>query len=234
MIYVMSDLHGYCLDRIKSTLERIGFSDSDYCYVLGDVIDRGFEGVKILRWLMTQPNITLLLGNHEAMMLSCSFLFDEITDESVRNLSATQIQTLSLWTRNGGKTTIDGMQAVPAGARKYIIEFLRESHLYETVSIGDRDFLLTHSGIDNFEPDKKLCDYNVNDFLWARPTLNTRYYDSIITVFGHTPTLLFGYEYDGKPVITDTWIDIDAGAAAGRRPIILRLDDMKYFTMDHL
>ena len=87
MIYVMSDLHGYCLDRIKSTLERIGFSDSDYCYVLGDVIDRGFEGVKILRWLMTQPNITLLLGNHEAMMLSCSFLFDEITDEVLKYIN---------------------------------------------------------------------------------------------------------------------------------------------------
>ena len=44
-----------------------------------------------------------------------------------------------------------------------------------------------------------------------------------------TPTAYYGSEYAGKPVITDTWINIDVGAAGGMPPLLLRLDDMKQF-----
>ena len=50
-----------------------------------------------------------------------------------------------------------------------------------------------------------------------------------MTVFGHTPTVSFGKEYDGKIIKTDTWIDIDAGAGFGREPVLLRLEDMREF-----
>ena len=48
-------------------------------------------------------------------------------------------------------------------------------------------------------------------------------------IFGHTPTFYYGEEYKGKAIVTDTWIDIDTGAAAGLSPMLLRLDDMKEF-----
>ena len=44
MIYVSSDLHGYPLSGFQKLLSRAGFSDSDYLFVLGDVIDRNGDG----------------------------------------------------------------------------------------------------------------------------------------------------------------------------------------------
>lgn len=83
MIYVTSDLHGYPIEKFKKLLKKVDFNDDDFLYVLGDVIDRGEDGIKIIKWLMAQPNAQLLLGNHEAMMLACDFLFDEITEDFI-------------------------------------------------------------------------------------------------------------------------------------------------------
>ena len=80
MIYVASDLHGYPLEKFEKLLENAGFSDDDFLYILGDVIDRGDEGVEILKWLAFQDNAQLILGNHEAMMLACDFLFEEMNN----------------------------------------------------------------------------------------------------------------------------------------------------------
>ncbi len=77
---VFNYYHGYSLEKFKDFLDKVGLRDEDFLYILGDVIDRGHDGVKILKWLMLQPNVELLLGNHEAMMLACDFLFDEITE----------------------------------------------------------------------------------------------------------------------------------------------------------
>ena len=77
MIYAASDLHGYPLDDFLRLLEKAEFGDGDVLYILGDVIDRnGDGGVAMLRWIMTRPNVRLLMGNHEDMLLSCSFLFN--------------------------------------------------------------------------------------------------------------------------------------------------------------
>lgn len=68
MIYVMSDIHG-CLNRYRNVLRQIRLRKDDHLYILGDVIDRGPEGLRILRDTMERGNVTLLLGNHEHMML---------------------------------------------------------------------------------------------------------------------------------------------------------------------
>ena len=47
MIYVMSDLHG-CYDKYIAMLEKINLKYDDTLYILGDVIDRGPDRVKIL------------------------------------------------------------------------------------------------------------------------------------------------------------------------------------------
>ena len=109
MIYVTSDLHGYPLKKIKDMLNRVGFSDDDFLFVLGDVIDRGEDGIKILKWMMSQSNMELIMGNHEAMMLSCEFLFDEITEESISDLTGSKLDLYLNWEQNGARPTINAL-----------------------------------------------------------------------------------------------------------------------------
>ncbi len=45
MIYVTSDLHGYPLNKFLAFLKKAGFTEDDFLFVLGDVIDRGKYGV---------------------------------------------------------------------------------------------------------------------------------------------------------------------------------------------
>ncbi|MBR3275241.1 MAG: metallophosphoesterase [Eubacterium sp.] len=92
-------MHGYPHDAFLALLERAGFSDTDFLYILGDVIDRnGDGGVRTLVWLLSRANVQLLLGNHEAMLLSCRFIFDEITKDSINALSPEKMQILNTWT----------------------------------------------------------------------------------------------------------------------------------------
>lgn len=232
MFYACSDLHGYSLDKFKTFLNKIGFCKQDFLYVIGDVIDRGKDGVKLLKWLMSMPNAQLILGNHEEMMLASSFVFDEITNESIDNLTAEKLIAYSTWITNSGQSTIDALSAIEQSEVKFILEYLQEAPLYETLTVNGKDFVLTHSGLGNFSPDKKLSDYTSEELLWNRPGIEQKYFDDITVVFGHTPTVYYGDEHKGKILFTDTWIDIDVGAGLGSPPAILRLDDMKTFYCD--
>ena len=235
MVYVTSDLHGYPLKDFQKLLDKAAFSDDDFLYVLGDVIDRnGDGGVKMLRWMMGEPNIELMMGNHEALMLGSDFIFEEVTDGMLDGLTETQFETLQVWMRNGADPTIKSLQALhreDPEEFEFLIDFVREAPLAESVSLPGGDFLLTHAGLGNFAPDKPLSAYSAHDLLWHRPTLNEKYYPDIITVFGHTPNWYYG-RHDGRMIRTETWIDIDTGAAGGGSPMLLRLDDLKEFYAD--
>lgn len=229
MIYVISDLHGYPFDKFQELLNKANFSKDDYLFILGDVIDRGMYGTEYLKWLLYQENVELLLGNHEAMLLSCSFLFEEVNEENLQNLTPESLELLANWKDNGAKWTLEGFYVMEQEDRISIIEYLREAPLYEIVSVNEKDFLLTHSGLGGFEEGKKISAYSADELLWNRPKPSDRYYDNMTTIFGHSPTFMYGDEYNGKIIKTDTWINIDVGIGYGYSPVLLRLDDMKEF-----
>ena len=232
MIYVISDLHGYPHNSFLDLLDRAGFGNNDFLYILGDVVDRnGDGGVETLEWLMYRLNVQLILGNHEAMLLACSFVFDEITESSLDALTDEKLDMLTRYQLDGGYETLKAMKKLDKDTQQDILDYLRDCPLYETVSAGGRDFLLVHSGLGNFAPDKKISDYTLDELVWTRPDLTTVYHKDIMTILGHTPTIVYGDEYDGKIIKTDTWIDIDVGAGFGRQPVLLRLDDMKEFRL---
>lgn len=236
MIYVTSDLHGYPLEKYKKLLDNAKFSQDDFLYLLGDVIDRnGDGGVAMLCWLLEQPNVQLILGNHEAMLLSCEFVFDEITEESIQSMTLEKLEMLHHYMSNGGDVTLQTLRALGKTVPETVLDILNYLHdapVYEAVTAGGRDFLLVHAGIDHFDKKKKLSQYSPDDFLWTSPPLDGQYFDDFITVFGHRPTLLYDKKYTGKVLKTDTWIDIDVGAAYGQKPVLLRLDDFKEFYAD--
>lgn len=231
MIYAISDLHGYPFEKFKELLSKADFSANDFLFVLGDVIDRGTDGIKLLKWMMLQSNVELLMGNHEQMMLDCEFILEEINDKSLSDLNEQKLSSLSNWIANGASPTVKALQLLNDSARKYIYEYLYDAEKYEYVTAGDRDFILTHSGLGNFSPERKLSDYTDKELLWNRPKISDRYFNDKTVVFGHTPTVNYGDEYKGIIIRTDTWVNIDAGAGWGYDPVLLRLDDMKTFTV---
>ena len=232
MIYVVSDLHGYPHEKFLALLDKAGFGKDDFLYILGDVVDRnGDGGVETLNWLMYQTNVQLILGNHEAMLLACSFVFDEITEDSIESLTAEKIDMLTRYQLDGGDITLKAMQKLPKETQQDILDYLRDCPLYETVNAGGKDFILVHAGLGNFDPNKQIEDYTTEELLWSWPELTDVYYKDKITVFGHTPTFSFGDEYEGKIIKTNTWIDIDVGAGFGRKPVLMRLEDMREISM---
>lgn len=233
MIYVISDLHGYPHERFLALLNKAGFCEGDFIYIIGDIVDRnGDGGIATLKWLLYQPNAQLILGNHEAMLLACSFVFDEIDESFENKMTAEKLDMLQRYMADGGDVTLEAMQKLSRDEQQDILEYLRDCPLYEALSIEGKDFILVHAGLGNFSPEKHMEDYTVENLIWEWPELTDKYYDGIITVFGHTPTLSYGEKYKDKIIKTPTWIDIDMGAGFGREPVLLRLDDMAEFRMN--
>lgn len=232
MTYVTADLHGYPPERFLSLLEQAGFGEDDFLFILGDVIDRGEDGVEYLKWLLQQPNAQLILGNHEAMLLACDFLFQEVTEDTLESLTAEKLQLLSTWQQNGAEPTLRALRRLSKedpDTLADILDYLREAPLYEAVSAGGRDYLLVHSGLGGFAAGKRMREYSPDDLLWHRPHLSERYFDTVTTVLGHTPTGYYGREYAGRMLQTETWLNVDTGAGSGGAPMLLRLEDLTAF-----
>lgn len=229
MVYLTSDLHGYPLNDFLQLLKQANFGRDDFLFILGDVTDRGEHGIELIKWIMLQPNVELILGNHECMLLSCSFLFDEITDETIDCFSRQNLRKISNWRANGADPTLRDLQRETADSRAAILEYLHECPLYDAITVGGRDFMLVHGGLGEFSEDRPMSDYSERELVWTRPQIDTVYSKRFTTVFGHTPTAYYGEQYRGKCIITDTWIDIDTGKAFGLHPMLLRLDDMQEF-----
>ncbi len=229
MIYCVSDIHG-CYDRYKTLLDSL--KNSDTLYVLGDVIDRGPHGVKILQDMMVRPNVVPILGNHEVTAAMClPWLMEEITDASIQRLTGGQLAGAQEWLANGGAPTLKALQGLSQEERQDILDYLREMALYEEVEVDGRSFVLTHAGLDHFAPDKPLEEYELEDFLFDRPAPERVYWPDKTLIFGHIPTRAL-WKAVGAPAKDDIFhaagfIDIDCGCGFGGRLGRLCLDTME-------
>ncbi len=232
-IYVTSDLHGLAPEKLQALLAKAGFGPEDWLYILGDVIDRtGDGGVAMLLWLMEQPNVQLLRGNHEEMLLACAFVFEEITEDSVQSLDGEKLNRLNHYIYNGGDVTLEHLHRLKKRHPECIgdiLDYLRDTALYEAVEAGGRTFLLVHAGIEDFSPERKLSEYPPEAFLWPRPDVEDAYFPGVTTVFGHTPTIFYDRSLRGRIYHAPHWIDIDVGVHGGYAPALLRLDDLAEF-----
>lgn len=197
MIYCISDLHGDYI-RYITILKMINFSDSDTLYVLGDVVDRGTESCKILLDMMQRPNIIPILGNHEYMALQAlNWLKDEITEETLSTLGNDKITGLNEWLNVGGMATLDEFRKLTKDEQEMVLEYLEEFSLYEEVSVGGKDFVLVHAGLDNFAPDKDMDDYQLHELIFNKPDYYKKYFENKYLVTGHTPTRFIHEEING-------------------------------------
>ena len=235
MIYVMTDIHG-CYALFQDLLKTIRFTDDDDLYILGDFIDRGEEPIPLLLDCMDRINVYPLLGNHEAIMLRCvtglpaEATFDNVTDYYTDE----GFDLYSAWMQNGGAVTLAQYLDLPEDQRADLLRYMQEFTLYEELIMPDgRQFVMTHSGIEGFDPALPMEAYSIDALVNARPQQTDRFYDDRTLIFGHTPTLTYPQMHGRAEVLfTDTYINLDCGAVfreAGGRLACLRLDDMKVF-----
>lgn len=64
MVYVVSDIHGE-YDLFIKLLRKIRFSANDKMLICGDIIDKGQDSVKLLKFIQSMPNFYPIIGNHE-------------------------------------------------------------------------------------------------------------------------------------------------------------------------
>ncbi|MBR5372276.1 MAG: serine/threonine protein phosphatase [Oscillospiraceae bacterium] len=235
MIYVMSDIHG-CYGSFQQMLDKICFTDEDDLYILGDFIDRGEAPIPLLLDCMDRINVYPLIGNHEAIMLQCvADLPDEATFDNITEYYTPMgMEFFQIWMANGGESTCRQFFALSPQRRQELIAYISEFRLYDELTMPDgRKFLMTHSGIEDFDPAKPIEEYDPDALINARPEQGNRFFEDKTLVFGHTPTLTYPHMHGRAEVIfTDTYINIDCGAVfreAGGRLACLRLDDSAVF-----
>ena len=187
MTYCISDIHGDYA-KYRRMLKKLRFCDCDTLYVLGDVVDRGPEPVKILLDMMKRPNVIPLLGNHEYMAAVClRFLVKPVTEESIASLSDDALESLCNWQLQGGVSTLEEFRRLSPAKRGEVLEYLQEFILYEEISVNGRRYLLVHAGPADFSPDRPLEDYDLHEMLWTRLDYEKVYYKDRVLVSGHTP-----------------------------------------------
>jgi len=228
MIYVMSDIHGN-RRRFESVMKQIDLQPEDTLYVLGDVIDRHPDGIRILRELMNMPNVKMLIGNHELMML------DVLCSDANENSLAAWFP-LSRWYNNGGGVTHNYLKHIRKSIRIEIVEFLKTLPLSYDIEVNDQQYKLVHAA----PPELYLrYHYQFSDArmfaVWKRWKENEFHETDYIMIFGHTPTMEYSDSYPLRIWYGDHMIAIDCGSGfpshldLGGRLACLRLDDMKEF-----
>lgn len=230
MTYVVSDVHGN-YQKYLEMLELIKFSDEDELFILGDMVDRGDEPIKLIRDMMQRSNIYPLMGNHDLMALDVlSKLMVEITEENYDTyLTKYMLRELAEWMVDGGYTTLGQFRSLDKQQRQDILDYISEFSLYEIIDIGDKSFILSHAGLGNFRKDKKLREYTEEELLYGRNDPDVQYFDNdnIYLVWGHTPTsMICGVDRIYK---SHNNILIDCGACFGGKLACLCLDTMEEF-----
>lgn len=229
MYYVMSDIHGE-YGKYRAMLEKIGFSDADTLFVLGDVIDRGPDPVKVLLDMSMRSNVYPVLGNHEIMALDVlEPLLEEITEENYdSHITGDLLKKLGLWQSEGGDVTMQQMHALAQEERTALVAYMKEFAPYEVVEIADKTFVLVHAGLGNYRADKRLRAYSLAELAFERPVLDTVYYgDEVQVIVGHTPTRAFHDRWEIFRSGNMTFVD--CGAPFGGKLACLCLDTMEEY-----
>lgn len=224
MIYVMSDIHG-CYDKYQKMLKKINLSKADTLYILGDVVDRGPNGMRILLDIARSDNVILLRGNHDqqaAILLSNLYMLDE------KNCPKELVELYGIWLSDGGKKTLSEYLSLTDEERKTVIEVLKNSLVAKEIKINGKIFLMAHT----VPGANRICDYekwSIDEYIWGEPDYEEVYFADKYIITGHTPTEFISQELKGKIWMGNKHIAIDCGAVFGNSLGCLCLDTFEEF-----
>lgn len=223
--YVVSDIHGL-KDRYDAMIQGLNLQEDDTLYILGDVVDRGPDGIVILQDIMKRKNVVMLLGNHEYMMKQ---YYDAQRGKIDDQEEVYIIQ--DRWYRNHCGPTINEFEKLSLEEQNNILSFLDTLPLAICdLKVGDNMYYLSHGSISKeftsgivYQNDVLGRNVTIEDFVWNRMVIGESVFDDRCIIVGHTPTLFY---QDTKPyavcantgdVKTASIIDIDCGCAANNQ-----------------
>lgn len=237
-IYCMSDIHGK-RDEFYEMLKKIDFKEDDYLYILGDVLDRGTDGVELFQELMEMNNVTVIKGNHEDMCYKCM---------------TTDMRDFENWVENnGGDVTHKALMKLDKHSRHKVLGNIKYLPTYKILTVNNTKYVLVHAGLykTHHKTIEESIENQYSNLLWIRDLFlgeSFNHFDCTI-IFGHTITATIPWEIEGQypSNYKENWhnyvkqsyiwksenkICIDCGAVSGGRLACLRLDDLKEFYIE--
>ena len=220
----MSDIHGMYGIFLKM-LETIGFSDSDTLYILGDLVDRGEEGIKLLLDVMKRKNVICLAGNHDWTMASLLGNRRRIVERIGKEQT---LEIFKMWFSDGGETTYKSFMALDAETQRSVLDFVSQMSFIKELTVNGNKFLMAHT-VPEYDPDMPLKNRPAENFIYGEPDYEIEYLPGTTVITGHTPTGLIDPAYHGRIWKGNGHIAIDCGAVFGGSLGCLRLEDMKEY-----
>lgn len=224
MIYITADIHGY-YESYQDFLNYVGFSTNDKLYIIGDLINRGSDGIAIVQDVMKRPNVISLMGNHEHMILPTleKLSYSKETDqhEIIRN-------DVSMGNVGQLQTLVDFCN-LNRDQQYEVIDYLQNMPLYKEIEVNDQKYLLVHAGLFEFSVDLLMDFYSAEELLYDTHHYHHKYFDDKIIIVGHKPTrFITGAEPD-RIYRSHNNIAIDCGCGFGGNLGVLCLDTGEEF-----
>lgn len=223
MIYAMSDLHG-CYDKFIKMLEKIGFKDNDSLYILGDIVDRGPDGIKIFQDIIKRKNIIALRGNHDFLAYHLLKALISGQDDSI-------IEKYRRWIFDGGLPTQEGFNKLNEAEQKKLLMYMNYMPIYEEIEVNGNKFFLSHT-VPSKERMRDFDKLLWQEFIIGEPEYEKEYFADKYVVTGHTPTGFIDTRYKGKIWQSNRHIAIDCGAVFGNPLGCICLDNFEEFYVE--
>lgn len=204
MTYFISDIHGE-YDLLIRLLYKIKFSSTDRLIVLGDMIDKGSNSIKVLQQIYSLNNAYCILGNHEYDFIK---YYRAQMDNAVSDFELVLSRLQKYFPEENSFLTweiLDWLDCLPP----YILH---------------NDFLGVHAGVPLNKNGKilPLCDCSTEQFVYDRNFKDHDTYinDEKVVIYGHTPT----------SYLNSTGEIIKYGGLNGRKYSRIHIDTGVYLT----
>jgi serine/threonine protein phosphatase 1 len=188
----IGDVHGH-YEGLRRLVDLCKLRPDDRLYFLGDLIDRGPQSNKVVKWVR-ENRFPCLMGNHEIMLLS-SFNNGNIDEIAARH-----------WMAAGGRETLESYGS--SGVPQIDIDWL--SGLPSYMDLGG--VWLVHAGVD---PGLPLEKQDNEQFCWVREDFfksDFRFFPDKTIVVGHTITFTLPGVSSGTLAQGPGWLAIETGA----------------------
>ncbi len=216
-VFVVGDIHGE-ISKLHNELNLVAFDkNKDLLVSVGDLVDRGRDSYKTLTDLVYEPWFTMVLGNHEELMI-ISVLHEDKPEHE---------EYLRCWLSNGGiwydLLTPDEQLEV-----KRMCQHLSDAFPYTLcLERNDKKVLISHGDypLDLYKKDANIPTDRV---IWNRNRINTfksygteQFIQGVdLAIFGHTPLR--------EPTRSGNCVWIDTGACFGENKVLTLLNIDSY------